>query len=405
VTSFLDALFQTPSSSRDKSLQTANDVISKMHEMLTDRDSEIQALKEELRQSRRMVVAREIDFLEDRGRKLRLELQETDRDLLAKKRQLGELDGITYTDVYGDHAAATGSVLPTNLNNSVASLGASASKPPPAVDSSYHDSDHGEFDDAMEDHNDEAFDTVDSVFEALDASLEMKKESRRASVETFLHSDPNSVNVNTGEEDGDVSKEAATPSPEPVPAPEPEPQPQPEKPSIRRHEALAPLFNISDDYDPNCLFAITKSANKNTVVYAGNFLPGSATSLDPDEPCKPYWIMFSNDVDSATGKYPTEDLNYIEKNTAYGVTAAPDPKGRKGHWQCHVASLNDRAFDVYVDEETKLPVAKTTVGGKDGVVIRLVRVQLTDGWIPRVEYVDITGVDDDGELVKERKLP
>jgi hypothetical protein len=148
------------------------------------------------------------------------------------------------------------------------------------------------------------------------------------------------------------------------------------------------------------MFIITKSANSNCVVYSANLLPSNA--LDPSEPCRPSWVMFNNPK-LPSGKHPTEELNVIERNTAYGVTCSPDPRGRPGHYECAVASLTDRVFDVHVDEATGRPVAATTVNGVPNSTIRTVHVVMADSWIPRVDYIDITGVGEGGELIKERK--
>jgi len=371
-----------------------------MHEMLTERDAEIEDLKELLQDERRKAVQAEITFLTARTAALKLEYSQTMTDLGAKRRQLAAIDGVTFEDVYGQDVAVTltGSVLPGNLENSVASV-------QPVQHNAADDHDHYEFDDAMEDHDGEDVDDeVDSVFEKLGGGSkqekmmekkEKKQEEKKASIEEFLHTDPAGADT-LSDAQGDPSKEEGKAPLENEPSPPPKPK--------LRHPELSQTYNIVDNYDPSCLFAITKSANDNTVVYAANFAPGGK-SLQTTEPCKPYWIMFSNPRDPGTGKAVTEELNYIEKNTAYGVTCEPDPGGRAGHYECAVASLNDRKFDIYVDEATGTAVARTVVGGKRDVHIKMVRVQMADSWIPSVKHVDITGVTADGELVTERKIP
>lgn len=63
------------------------------------------------------------------------------------------------------------------------------------------------------------------------------------------------------------------------------------------------------DIDPAVMFIIAKSSNKNTVVYA----------FDPEAICRPYWLMFEKTRDSVT---PTEALNFMENNLAYGVSTS-----------------------------------------------------------------------------------
>lgn len=96
------------------------------------------------------------------------------------------------------------------------------------------------------------------------------------------------------------------------------------------------------------MFVITKSQNNNTVVFKANV--GGQGQVNASEPCVPFWVMF-NSSPGAGGKHPTEDLNMIEKNTAYGIKYDRQAQGVPGQFDCSVASLSDRIFTVQKTEQ------------------------------------------------------
>ena len=99
---------------------------------------------------------------------------------------------------------------------------------------------------------------------------------------------------------------------------------------------------------------------------------------------------------------PREELNMIERTTAYGVTAKPHEV--PGEFMVAIASLRDRDCVLRLDKHGNV-MAVTTIGGKKGMVLRRVFVQMTTSWgIPTVDYVDIFGLDPEThEAVYEKK--
>uniref|UniRef100_A0AAV1URU9 DUF4833 domain-containing protein n=1 Tax=Peronospora matthiolae TaxID=2874970 RepID=A0AAV1URU9_9STRA len=88
---------------------------------------------------------------------------------------------------------------------------------------------------------------------------------------------------------------------------------------------------------------------------------------------------------------PREELNMIERTTAYGVTSKPSDV--PGEFMVAIASLRDRDCTLRLDEHGNV-MALTTIDGKKGMLLRRVFVQMTTSWgIPTVDYVDIFGVD------------
>ena len=173
--------------------------------------------------------------------------------------------------------------------------------------------------------------------------------------------------------------------------------------SLKQYDELRVLYQVQGSYEPNAIFCITKSQNTNCVVYKANV--SAAGSIDPSEPCSAFWIMFSQEP-SPSGRHPTEDLNMIERNTAYGITCLADELGRPDCFTCSIASLSDRMFTVMRSEEGKGRfIARCVVNGNPNVALMQIHVQMADSWIPKVQYVDIFGLDlGTGSLVHERKL-
>ncbi|POM75572.1 Hypothetical protein PHPALM_7313 [Phytophthora palmivora] len=136
--------------------------------------------------------------------------------------------------------------------------------------------------------------------------------------------------------------------------------------------------------EPNVAFIIQRSNNSNTVVYAG-CKSADGKSLDATTPIKVFWIMYEKEGN------PREDLNMIERNTAYGVTSKPSDV--PGEHLATIASLRDRDCILRLDKHGNV-LALTTINGKKGMLLRRVFVQMTTSWgIPTVDYVDIFGVD------------
>jgi hypothetical protein len=77
-------------------------------------------------------------------------------------------------------------------------------------------------------------------------------------------------------------------------------------------EIVRKRFDEVKAIDPSVLFVIAKSGNRNTVVYAP----------DKDSIVRPYWIMFEKPA-NPDNSIPTEDLNFVENNLAYGISCAP----------------------------------------------------------------------------------
>ncbi|GMH72543.1 hypothetical protein TrRE_jg2029 [Triparma retinervis] len=348
------------------------------------RDDEIRALKGALRQSRTQAVKAEIAFLQTHAVNLEKELLLTKRDLEAKRRQLEDLgmveeEGIVEDVSFSDDYDEGG------LTDSVAD-GMTA-----ALHISPHAHDEDLFGDALESHYDHSHDEYvkdgdedgDDLDRALDGSYPSTPASSRGQ---SVYNDDTIVDqaMMSNSPLNHKVVEAAAPT--------------------KQYDELRVLYQVQDSYEPNAMFCITKSQNTNCVVYKAN-ISSTSGAINPSEPCSAFWIMFSQRP-SPSGRYPTEDLNMIERNTAYGITCMADELGRPDCFSCSIASLSDRKFTVRRTQKSNGRfLAQCVVNGNPNVALRQIHVQMADSWIPKVQHVDIFGLDlDTGLLVHERKI-
>ena len=102
---------------------------------------------------------------------------------------------------------------------------------------------------------------------------------------------------------------------------------------------------------------------------------------------------------------PREELNLIERNSAYGTQASAHPNGQEGHFEVKIAALTDRALDVYLDDEGNA-VAETVIAGEQSMRLQRVYVHCITSWgLPKVEYIELFGCHPDTqEEVYEKKV-
>jgi len=142
----------------------------------------------------------------------------------------------------------------------------------------------------------------------------------------------------------------------------------------------------------NQLFYLQRTSNKNTIVYDLNIKNGT---LDKDEPVHVYWIRYSD-------QGQRQELSYIQRTFAYGIkaTALANNGGYVMHFVSYkkyplylVKSAVDNKYRVY-----------TTVNSKT-VVLNRIFIKINGGsfWSPKVEYVEIKGVDpSNGKEITDR---
>lgn len=146
--------------------------------------------------------------------------------------------------------------------------------------------------------------------------------------------------------------------------------------------------------ETNRLFYLQRTPNANTIVYDLN--TDEHGKLDADEPVKVYWIRYAE-------RGQKQDLNYIQRKFAYGLTAT---------------ALNNGNYDIRFVSYKKFPL--TLMRANDGkyhifafiskkqVMLHRIFVKIEGGsfWIPNVLYVELEGTDPQtGREMVERFKP
>ena len=142
------------------------------------------------------------------------------------------------------------------------------------------------------------------------------------------------------------------------------------------------------------LFYVQRTPNANTIVYDINM--GNDGRPDQEDPVKVYWIRYAD-------RGQKEELNYIQRKFAYGLTSKPS---------------NDGSYDIRFVSYKKFPLTlmKSSYGkyhifafiSQKQVILNSVFVKVEGGsfWIPNVLYVEVKGTDPQtGREMVERFKP
>jgi len=129
------------------------------------------------------------------------------------------------------------------------------------------------------------------------------------------------------------------------------------------------------------LFTIERSTNANVVHYDANFV--SSGKLDPSRPIVAYWLMLAEN-----GR--REELNGIEKRSAYGFTVASD-----GAPDCYRMTLVvDASREILVCGNNGSPRAEMTIDGHRSLLQRMfVSTKRVAVFWKGVDYVEFFGTD------------
>ncbi|MDB4999510.1 MAG: CDP-alcohol phosphatidyltransferase [Mucilaginibacter sp.] len=147
--------------------------------------------------------------------------------------------------------------------------------------------------------------------------------------------------------------------------------------------------------DHNRLFYIQRSSNINTLIYDLN-IDKKTGKPDTETPVHPYWIRYNE-------KGQKEELNYIQRKFAYGLTTKP---------------LGGDRYDIRFVSYKKFPL--TLMKGADGkyhifasvaqkqIMLNYVFIKIEGGsfWLPNVIYVELKGIAPaTGKEITERFKP
>eukprot|EP00298_Acanthocystis_sp_HF-20_P028381 c7098_g1_i1.p1 GENE.c7098_g1_i1~~c7098_g1_i1.p1 ORF type:complete len:174 (-),score=72.66 c7098_g1_i1:41-532(-) len=141
-----------------------------------------------------------------------------------------------------------------------------------------------------------------------------------------------------------------------------------------------PTFEQILQREPHTFMVLQRNKNENTVVYALNV--NKEGVVDPQQPVRVYWIMYAKEG------HPTEDLNFIERNSAYGVTVKH--VAEQNHYEVVLASLKSKPLTVKLADGN--PVATGLAADGTPIKLKSIYVHAKEGWgLPTVEYVEVNG--------------
>ena len=134
--------------------------------------------------------------------------------------------------------------------------------------------------------------------------------------------------------------------------------------------------------NPNQLFYLQRNSNKNTIVCDLNLVNGA---LNKTEPVHVYWIRYSD-------QGQRQELSYIQRTFAYGIQSRALANG--DGYEMHFVSSKKHSFYLLKSAGDNKYSVYTTVNSKK-VILKRIFIKLNGGsfWMPKVEYVEIKGVD------------
>lgn len=156
-------------------------------------------------------------------------------------------------------------------------------------------------------------------------------------------------------------------------------------------KSSSPYLTIAGNV--NRLFYLQRDPNPNTVIYELN-APGG--NVDTDEPVHPYWIRYNE-------KGQKQDLSYIQRKFAYGVSAKDLGSGR---FDLRLAAYKKYPLTLMKASDGKYHIF-ATISNKQAVISRIfVKIEGGTFWFPNVRYIEILGNDaQTGAAVIERFKP
>ncbi len=132
------------------------------------------------------------------------------------------------------------------------------------------------------------------------------------------------------------------------------------------------------------LFYIQRSKNTNAIVYELNLKADG--SINEEEPVHVFWLRYSSDSTKA-------ELNYIQKNYAYGIESRMIP-GKPGQFVLNLVSYDKKKIFLIPASGSSAYQAFTLINGRMALLDRIF-IRLNGGtfWFPVIEEVEIKGRD------------
>jgi hypothetical protein len=143
----------------------------------------------------------------------------------------------------------------------------------------------------------------------------------------------------------------------------------------------------------NQLFFIQRDPNINTLIYELNIKNGV---LNEEDPVHVYWIRYAE-------KGQHDDLNYIQRNFAYGIKSKMI---NKENYEIHFVSYKKKTMYLRKSSDNKFYVF-TDINKKQAILKQVfIRVNGGSFWVPNIEYVELKGIDPSTgvEVVEKMKI-
>lgn len=153
----------------------------------------------------------------------------------------------------------------------------------------------------------------------------------------------------------------------------------------------ARLDALCRQLDPNTLFTVARTTNRNVAVYA----------FDPNTVVRMYWRMFETDPAGSV----VEEATAMERNLAFGVVRCDPVAGKAGNYDLVIKAAPNKTLRVFSRG------SKYLVGGQfdehgPGIVRRIfVHVQEIMGAIPRILFCHVHGTAPSGQPLDLRIDP
>lgn len=142
--------------------------------------------------------------------------------------------------------------------------------------------------------------------------------------------------------------------------------------------------------NPDQLFYLQRTHNKNTIVYELNKKDGV---LDVNEPVHVFWIRYEENAQR-------QELSYIQRKFAYGIKAK---KIKENHYRLSLTSYDKFPMDLVKDMGNTYKVYANANGKR--IQLHRIFIKITGGsmWSPDIEYFELKGTDShSGDVVAER---
>ncbi len=141
------------------------------------------------------------------------------------------------------------------------------------------------------------------------------------------------------------------------------------------------------------LFHIKRNLNSNIVVYAANV--NEKGYLVTKNPMKAYWVMNAE-------KGQREKLNFVERRMAYGFTCKKTEQPNV--YRLKLVADKTRVF-ILKQHTPFQPEIYTSINGKMQK-LKSMRIEADNsGFMPKVKYIELQGIDDNGIVSTERYIP